>query len=118
MSCGVGRRCSSDPELLWLWRRLAAAALIRPLAWAPPYATGAAPEKAERQKKKRDLLITFWYKYEKMTRFYLNWVQALNRGCVSSAESKTTLPKAPCNTLAQTELIRIAKPKKYIYKNR
>ena len=42
MSCGVGRRCGSDPVLLWLWRRLAAAAPIQPLAWEPPYATGAA----------------------------------------------------------------------------
>ena len=32
MSCGVGRRRSSDPALLWLWRRLAATALIRSLA--------------------------------------------------------------------------------------
>ena len=38
MSCGVGHRCSSDLALLWLWRRLAAEALIRPLAWEPPYA--------------------------------------------------------------------------------
>ena len=37
---GVGRRCSSDPELLWLWCRLAAAAPIQPLAWEPPYASG------------------------------------------------------------------------------
>ena len=28
--------------LLWLWCRPAAAVLIRPLAWEPPYATGAA----------------------------------------------------------------------------
>ena len=28
VSCGVGRRCGSDPILLWLWGRLAAAALI------------------------------------------------------------------------------------------
>ena len=42
MSCGVGCRHGSDPTLLWLWRRLAAIALIRPLAWEPPYATGAA----------------------------------------------------------------------------
>ena len=35
---------------LWLWHRLAATALIRPLAWEPPYATGAALEKAKRQK--------------------------------------------------------------------
>ena len=32
-----------DPELLWLWHRLAAAALILPLAWELPCATGAAP---------------------------------------------------------------------------
>ena len=51
MSCGVGCRCGSDPALLWLWRRLAATAPIRPLAWEPPYAVGAAQEKAKRQKK-------------------------------------------------------------------
>ena len=45
MSCGVGRRRSLDPTLLWLWHRLAATALMRPLAWEPPYATGAALEK-------------------------------------------------------------------------
>ena len=28
--------------LLWLWRRLAAIAPIRSLAWEPPYAMGAA----------------------------------------------------------------------------
>ena len=35
MSCGVGRRRGSDPALLWLWRRLAATAPIRPLAQEP-----------------------------------------------------------------------------------
>ena len=49
----VGRRCSSDPELLWLSRRLVATAPIRPLAWEPPSAAGAALEKAKRQKKKK-----------------------------------------------------------------
>ena len=34
-----------------LWCRLAAIAPIRPLAWDPPYATGVAPEKTQRQKK-------------------------------------------------------------------
>ena len=29
-------------ELLWLWRRLAATALIQPLAWEPPYASDTA----------------------------------------------------------------------------
>ena len=42
MSCGVGRRRSLDPTLLWLWCRPAAAAPIRPLAWDPPCAAGAA----------------------------------------------------------------------------
>ena len=49
----MGRSCGSDPELLWLWCRLAATALIRPLAWEPPYAAGVALEKAKREKKKK-----------------------------------------------------------------
>ena len=42
MSCGVGHRHSSDPELLWLWLRPAAVAPSQPLAWEPPYAVGVA----------------------------------------------------------------------------
>ena len=38
------------PQLLWLWRRPVATALISPLAWEPPYAAGAAQELAKRQK--------------------------------------------------------------------
>ena len=53
MSCGVGHRLGSDPVLLWLWHRPAATAPIGPLAWEPPYATGAALEKAKGQKKKK-----------------------------------------------------------------
>ena len=34
--------CGSDLALLWLWYRLAAVALIQPLAWEPPFTTGAA----------------------------------------------------------------------------
>ena len=41
---GVGCRHGSDLALMWLWLRLAAIALIRPLAWEPPYATGVALE--------------------------------------------------------------------------
>ena len=40
VSCGVGHRRSLDPMLLWLWWRLAGAALIRLLAWEPPHAAG------------------------------------------------------------------------------
>ena len=38
MSCGVCSRYSSDLIWLWLWRTLAAEALIRLLAWELPYA--------------------------------------------------------------------------------
>ena len=50
MGCGIGQRHGSDPALLWLWRRPAATARIRPLAWEPPHAAGAALEKTKRQK--------------------------------------------------------------------
>ena len=42
MSCGVGCRHSSDLALLWLWCKPAAVALILPLVWELPYATGVA----------------------------------------------------------------------------
>ena len=42
MTCGVGCRRGSDPVLLLLWCRPAAAAPIGPLAWEPPYAKGVA----------------------------------------------------------------------------
>ena len=57
MSCGVGRECGSDPVLLWLWRRLVARALIRPLAWKTPYAMGAALKGQEKKKKSTFLLL-------------------------------------------------------------
>ena len=47
MSCGVGRRQGSD--LVLLWHRPAATALIEPLAWEPPYAEGVA---LKRQRKR------------------------------------------------------------------
>ena len=58
MSYGVDHRHGSDLALLW--RRPAAEALIRPLAWEPPYASDAAlkrqnppPKKKEKRKKER-----------------------------------------------------------------
>ena len=54
VSCGVGPRRGSDPGLLWLWRRLAAEALIRPLARDRPHAMGAAlKSKTNKQKTKK-----------------------------------------------------------------
>ena len=49
MNCGVGCRHSLNPELLWLWRRPEAAALIRPLGWELPYAEGVAPKEKKNQ---------------------------------------------------------------------
>ena len=42
----------NDPALLWLWCRLAATASIRPLAWEPPYAAGAAQRNSKKTKNK------------------------------------------------------------------
>ena len=61
MSCGVGRRHGLGPALLWFWRRPAATARIGPLAWEPPYAAGAAPEEAKRQKNIYFGLIVYYF---------------------------------------------------------
>ena len=57
MSCGVGGRRGSDPALVWLCQRLAAAALLQPLAWEPPYAASIAlkskKKKSQLDKRKR-----------------------------------------------------------------
>ena len=50
VSCGVGRRHSSDPKVLRLWCRLAATALIRPLVWEPLHAIDAALKKKKKKK--------------------------------------------------------------------
>ena len=42
-----------DPELLWLWYRLAATAPIGPLAWEPPYATGTVLKRKKKRRKKK-----------------------------------------------------------------
>ena len=49
MSCGVGNRHGLDLALLWLWCRLAAVALIWPLAWQPPRALGAALKRGKKK---------------------------------------------------------------------
>ena len=59
---GVGCRCSSDPALLWLWYRLAAAALVPPLVQELPYAEGATLKR--KRKKKKKVLVCLFYKKE------------------------------------------------------
>ena len=66
MSCGVGHRHCLELALLWLWRRLAAVAPIRPLAWEPPYAAGVALKRQKTKKFKKRVYInlvptSYWY---------------------------------------------------------
>ena len=56
VSCGVGHRWSLDLALLWLWQSLAAKALIQPLVWKLPYATGMALKRKAKKKK-----LPSWY---------------------------------------------------------
>ena len=58
MSCGVGLRRGLDLALLWLWCRPSAVALIHPLAWERPYATGAAlKSKTKQQQQQKEKYI-------------------------------------------------------------
>ena len=57
MSYGVDQRHGSDPTLLWLWGRPAAVALIQPLAWEPPYATGTALKRQKTNQKKLEVPV-------------------------------------------------------------
>ena len=54
VSCGVGcRDLGSAPTLLWLWYRLASAALIHLLAWELPYAVGAGAALKKKRERER-----------------------------------------------------------------
>jgi len=48
-------RWVQDPVLLWLWCRPEATALIRPLAWEPPYAAGVALKREKKKKSPEEL---------------------------------------------------------------
>ena len=54
MSYDVDHRHGSDPMLLWLWGRLAAAALIQPLTWELPYATSVPPLPKKTRRKEKE----------------------------------------------------------------
>ena len=73
MSCGVGHRQDSDPSLLWLCRGLAAVALVRLLAWEPPYAMGVTlKEKKKKLEPKNAIPIIL------ATKIYHGWAQQQN----------------------------------------
>ena len=61
MSCGVVRRPSLHPGLLWPWCRLAAETLIQPLAWETSLGTsiccGCGPRKCTHAHKKNEISV-------------------------------------------------------------
>ena len=57
VGCGVGHRRGLDPALPWLWCRPAATAQIRPLAWEPPHATGAALKRKQKCNKYKGITL-------------------------------------------------------------
>ena len=59
MSCGVDRRRGLDPAWLWLWRRLAAIAPMRPLTKEPPYAEGAALKRQNNNNNKKENIMRY-----------------------------------------------------------
>ena len=63
VNCGVRRRRSSDLALLWLWHRPVTTAPLRPLAWEPPYATGAALKGQDKTKEKKETQEIIHAKY-------------------------------------------------------
>ena len=61
MSSGVGLRRGSDLALRWLWHRPAATALIRPLAFEPPYAVGSALKKKKRFRNRKSGNMSYYF---------------------------------------------------------
>ena len=96
MSCGPGLRHSSDPALLWLWCRPAAVALIRPLAWEPPYAPCVAlkKQKEDEKKKTKDKLsvikVTWWCNIQFGVQFLIcnQYLKAAERVNLKSSHHK------------------------------
>ena len=71
VSCGVGHRYGSDLALLWLWCRPAAIALIRPLAWEPPYAASVALKSENKTKQTKKRKTECWLPSLQLSHFYL-----------------------------------------------
>ena len=64
MSCGVGRRCSLDLALLWLWHGPAATAPIRPITWEFPCAVDAGLGKKKKKERKENSQLSLSTRYE------------------------------------------------------
>ena len=68
MSCRVGCRHSLDLLLLLLWCRLVAIALIKPLAWEPPYAMGVTLIRQKEREKRKSVVLENLKKGKNKTR--------------------------------------------------
>ena len=79
VSCALDCRCGSDPTLLWLWRRLAAVALIQPLAWELPYAADTAVKRKEKKKKRPQSFFTELFLYCVHSSFLSYWESLFSR---------------------------------------
>ena len=70
---------------LWLWCRPAAVAPIRPLAWEPPYAVGAALKRQKDKRKRKedifgtDLFVATYVSQLNLTLSFIQIVKFLNR---------------------------------------
>ena len=82
-SCGISCRCGSDPVLLWLWCRSAAAAPTHPLGRELPYAASAAlkEEKKKRNQNKVTMcrsqlhyLLALWFLSSCITSLYFSFL--------------------------------------------
>ena len=86
MICGVGQRRGSD--LMLLWCRPSDVALIRPLAWEPPYASG------EALKSKKNKIKCVSYRGIRLTRGAVSPRSARPQD-VKASDSKGTVRELP-----------------------
>ena len=94
MSCGVGYRRSLDPVLLWLW----CTAMIRPLAWEPPYAAGVALKRQKKKKKRKKKDVVEWMVYD-------FWDKVIKGTVDSSVFSFGSFKEASCDTMRTLKLL-------------
>ena len=51
----MSHKCGLGAMLLWLWQRLVAVALIRPLVWEHPYAVGTGLKRRKKKKAEEEI---------------------------------------------------------------
>ena len=102
MSCRVGHRRDSDPVWLWLWHRPAAAALIRPLVWESPHASGTALKSKKKKKVFGGLLSSTGVGWRVLEQAGLAWSCVATPVCVVLEESigewtSKVTPRSTCH---------------------